>query len=699
MLLVGEEVVRLEGDRRRAAPGRARASSRSRPRSSGSSRESEQPDPAAGRDRAAPAEPRATPSSARPRGAASIAYEEVAAAALGDAPGARRRAPRALDRGPDVRALPAPPRDRRRRRHRPRRGAADDRARSPGRRRIASPVILAIDQGTTGTTCLVFDGEGRIAGRAYSEFEQHFPRPGWVEHDATEIWEVTPAGRAPRRSPTPAIDGRRARGDRDHQPARDRRRLGPGDSGEPIHRALVWQDRRTAERCAELRAAGHEALVRERTGLVLDPYFSGDQDRVAAAQRRGGRAGGLRHDRLLAALQADRPPRHRLHQRLADDALRHPPPRLGRGALRRCSASTRRACPSRCPRPTSSARPPSSAARCRSPASPATSRRRSSARPATAPGRRRTPTAPAASSSSTPAPRPPSPVDGLLTTVACEDRRGRRPPTRSRPRSSSPAPPCSGCATGSGSSTRRPETEALAASLEGNDGVYFVPALTGLGSPHWDPYARGTIVGLTRGSGRAHLARAALEAIAYQTVDAVRAQEAAAGERLAALKADGGAVANALADAVPGRRARRPGGRPRDRRDDRARRRLPGRDRDRRAGPRSRSGRCGARPPATSRRWARTSARRCSADWRRALERSRGWAVPDGEPRNRRRAGGRQGDGRFGPAICAMARDEATGLQGRTPGGVLRPVPRRRPQGGRLDLHLRPRRSSRCRPC
>ena len=88
------------------------------------------------------------------------------------------------------------------------------------------------------------------------------------------------------------------------------------------------------------------------------------------------------------------------------------------------------------------------------------------------------------------------------------------------------------------------ESEALAASLQGNDGVYFVPALTGLGSPHWDPYARGTIVGLTRGSGRAHLARAALEAIAYQTVDAVRAQEAASGRRLASLKADGGAVAN-----------------------------------------------------------------------------------------------------------------------------------------------------------
>src|SRR5206468_9996485 len=88
-------------------------------------------------------------------------------------------------------------------------------------------------------------------------------------------------------------------------------------------------------------------------------------------------------------------------------------------------------------------------------------------------------------------------------------------------------------------------TEALAASLGSNDGVYFVPALTGLGSPYWDPYARGAIVGLTRGSGRAHLARAALEAIAYQTVDAVRAQEAASGERLEQLKADGGAVKNA----------------------------------------------------------------------------------------------------------------------------------------------------------
>ncbi len=134
-------------------------------------------------------------------------------------------------------------------------------------------MILAIDQGTTGSTCLVFDGDGAIAGRAYSEFRQHFPRPGWVEHDASEIWEVTK--RVGREALADAgIDGSELdaigiTNQRETVVAWDPR------SGEPVHRALVWQDRRTAARCDELKAAGHEALVRERTGLVLDPYFSG----------------------------------------------------------------------------------------------------------------------------------------------------------------------------------------------------------------------------------------------------------------------------------------------------------------------------------------------------------------------------------------------------------------------------------------
>ena len=193
-------------------------------------------------------------------------------------------------------------------------------------------MILAIDQGTTGTTCLVFDPEGRIAGRAYSEFEQHFPQPGWVEHDAGEIWTVT------RRVAVEAIvdagiQGARAGRDRDNQPARDGRRLGSGDgraaapgarlAGPPYRRPL-----RGAARGRPRGAGARAHRARPR------PLLLGHQDRVAAAQRRGGGAGGLRHDRLLAAVQADRPPRDRLHQRLADDAVRHPQARLGRGAVR-----------------------------------------------------------------------------------------------------------------------------------------------------------------------------------------------------------------------------------------------------------------------------------------------------------------------------------------------------------------------------
>ncbi|MGI8594352.1 MAG: FGGY family carbohydrate kinase, partial [Solirubrobacteraceae bacterium] len=133
-------------------------------------------------------------------------------------------------------------------------------------------MILAIDQGTTGTTCLVFDSEGELVGRAYRELTQHFPRPGWVEHDAAEIWEVTRAVAGEAHE-----DAGVAAGELDAIGITNQRETvctWDPETGEPLHRALVWQDRRTAARCEELRAAGHESLVRERTGLVLDPYFS-----------------------------------------------------------------------------------------------------------------------------------------------------------------------------------------------------------------------------------------------------------------------------------------------------------------------------------------------------------------------------------------------------------------------------------------
>src|SRR5256714_1397012 len=134
-------------------------------------------------------------------------------------------------------------------------------------------MILAIDQGTTGTTCLVFDEQAELVARAAREFTQHFPQPGWVEHDADEIWQVTQAVAGEALDAAEARNGElRAVGITNQ---RETVVVWDPDTGEPLHRALVWQDRRTAERCDELREAGHETLIRDRTGLVLDPYFSG----------------------------------------------------------------------------------------------------------------------------------------------------------------------------------------------------------------------------------------------------------------------------------------------------------------------------------------------------------------------------------------------------------------------------------------
>jgi glycerol kinase len=312
-------------------------------------------------------------------------------------------------------------------------------------------------------------------------------------------------------------------------------------SGEPVHRALVWQDRRTAARCAELRAAGHEGLVRERTGLVIDPYFSATKIEwlLHNAERAERVAFGTIDSWLLFKLtgrhatdqtNASRTMLFDIHRRAWDEELC--------GLLGIDPASLPEALPSAHVYgtttefggevPVAGIGGDQQAAlfgqACHSPGSAKNTYGTGSFVLLNT------------------GPEPVEPVEGLLATIACG--------TDESPAYALEASIfVTGAAVqwlrdGLGLIERAEESEALADSLEGNDGVYFVPALTGLGSPHWDPYARGTIVGLTRGSGRAHLARAALEATAFQTVDAVRAQEAAAGERLAVLKADGGAVAN-----------------------------------------------------------------------------------------------------------------------------------------------------------
>ena len=400
-------------------------------------------------------------------------------------------------------------------------------------------MILAIDQGTTGTTCLVFDLEGRIAGRAYSEFQQHFPRPGWVEHDAGEIWEVTRKV-AFGAIADAGIDGAELTGigitnQRETVVAWDPK------TGEPVHRALVWQDRRTAERCDQLREEGHEALVRERTGLVIDPYFSGTKIEwlllnVDAA--RGALFGTI--DSWLAYKLTGR------HLTDYSNASRTMLFDIRKLAWDPELCAILGVDPSRLPEPV-----PSSAVYGTTtefggdvPVAGIAGDQQAAlfGQACTVPGAAKNTYGTGSFVLLNTGAEAPQPSEGLLTTVAW----GIDGETDYALEA---AIFVTGAAVqwlrdGLGIISDASESEGLAASLQGNDGVYFVPALTGLGSPHWDPYARGAILGLTRGSGREHLARAALEAIAYQTVDAVRAQEAASGQRLASLKADGGAVAN-----------------------------------------------------------------------------------------------------------------------------------------------------------
>jgi glycerol kinase len=403
-------------------------------------------------------------------------------------------------------------------------------------------VILAIDQGTTGTTCMVFDEHGKIAGRAYREFEQHFPKPGWVEHDAGEIWDVTEA------VAKEAIDDAGAKGEdleaigitnqRETVVAWDK------NTGEPLHNAIVWQDRRTADRCKQLKDEGNEQLVREHTGLVLDPYFSGTKIEWLIKQ------GGV--DPSKAAFGTiDSWLIHKLCDgRFATDytnASRTLLFDIGELQWNDELCDMLGVDPASLPEPCPSAHefgrttifggsiPVAGVAGDQQAALYGQACQEAGL------GKNTYGTGSFVLENAG-ADRP-APAEGLLTTVAwgVNDRVDY---------ALEAAIFVTGAAVqwlrdGLGVIKSADETEALARSLDSNDGVYFVPALTGLGSPHWDPYARGTIVGLTRGTTKAHLARAALEAMAYQTVDAVRAMEESSGVKLEELRADGGATANA----------------------------------------------------------------------------------------------------------------------------------------------------------
>ena len=409
-------------------------------------------------------------------------------------------------------------------------------------------MILAIDEGTTGVTCLVFDRDAELLGRSYREIEQHFPEPGWVEHDPAEIWRATHA-----------VAGEALAG----------AGLGPGEleaigitnqretvcvwdpaTGEPLHRAIVWQDRRTAARCEELRAAGHEAHVRRTTGLVLDPYFSATKiawllEHVPGLRERAerGRAAfGTIDSWLIFKLTGE-------HATDPSNASRTMLYDIRSGgwdpSLLELLAIPERSLPEVRPSAGEMGRTTAEGFHGHEVPVAGVAGDQQAAlfgQCCLDPGQGKNTYGTGSFVLLNAGHRPPDPVEGLLSTVAW-----------GIGGSNAYAREASIFVTGAavqwlrdglGIVENAAETAALAGSIEGNDGVYFVPALAGLGSPWWDPYARGTIVGLTRGTGRAHLARAALEAIAYQTVDAVRAIEAAGGEPLPELRADGGATAN-----------------------------------------------------------------------------------------------------------------------------------------------------------
>jgi glycerol kinase len=404
-------------------------------------------------------------------------------------------------------------------------------------------VILGIDQGTSGTTCLVLDERARVVGRGYREHEQHFPRPGWVEHDPEEIWDNVQATVADAledaEAAAGALEAIGITNQRETALAWDR------ETGEPLHRALVWQDRRTAERCDELREQGHEDLFRERTGLVLDSYFSGtkwewllteggvDRERAALGTIDAWLVHKLCGRHATDHSNASRTLVFDIHERRFDpelcELLSIPPDALPE------------------PRPNAHVYGETNALGGRAiPVAGLAGDQQAAlfGQGCHFPGRGKNTYGTGSFVLQNTGDEPPPLAHGLLSTLAWTIGEER----------TDYAVEASIFVTGAavqwlrdglGIIDEAAETEELAGSLDSNDGVYFVPALTGLASPHWDAYARGTIVGLTRGSGRAHLARAALEAIAYQTVDAVRAMEDASGEELAELRADGGAVENA----------------------------------------------------------------------------------------------------------------------------------------------------------
>ena len=409
------------------------------------------------------------------------------------------------------------------------------------------PAVIAIDAGTTGVRCFAVDEAARPCGLAYRELPQHFPRPGWVEHDPDEIWTAVVetlaelSGQLEARGETVAALG--ITNQRETAVVWDRR------TGRPLHRALVWQDRRTAARCEALRAEGHEPAVRRLTGLVLDPYFSATKLEWLLTEGGVDASPGLAFgtvDSWLCWRLTGGPdggahvtdPSNASRTLLFDIAKLEWSHELCElfGVPRSCLPEVR---------PSSgriAVTDPGAAAGLAVPVAGVAGDQQAAlfGQACFAPGMTKNTYGTGSFVLQNLGPVLPEPSAGLLTTVAWTA-------------GGETAYALEGAIFVTGAAIQwlrdslgiladAAECGPLAASVPDTEGVYFVPAFAGLGSPWWDPHARGAILGLSRGAGRAHLARAVVEAMAHQTRDVVEAMAAAGGVEISELRADGGAA-------------------------------------------------------------------------------------------------------------------------------------------------------------
>ncbi|MGH8902947.1 MAG: glycerol kinase GlpK [Egibacteraceae bacterium] len=408
--------------------------------------------------------------------------------------------------------------------------------------------LLAIDAGTTGVTALVIDEAGAVLASGYAEFPQYYPRPGWVEHDGNEIIDaaLTSCSSALQNAGLRATDlaAIGLTNQRETVLVWDKRSL------QPAHHAIVWQDRRTAGACDALREAGHTDLVRDRTGLVIDAYFSGTKlawllDHVEGARDAAGKgklAFGTVDSWLIAWLTGGElhvtDPSNASRTMLYDirasawsgelcDLLSVPAavlPQVRPNAGELGATDPDRFLGARVPI-TGSAGDQQAALFGQGCWAPGTSKNTYGTGSFVL--------------LNTGEDAPPS--RRLVTTVAWD--LGGGPVYALEGSIFATGAAIQWLRDGLGLIADAVETGPLAETVTDTGDVFLVPAFTGLGTPHWDPYARGTIVGLTRGTTRAHLARAAVEAMAYQTHDVVEAMQADSGIPLAELRVDGGAVA------------------------------------------------------------------------------------------------------------------------------------------------------------